>query len=56
MNVDERCFYSPETSFKQEMTFNPSISIYRLSPAISGTYDATQITGESVLILELEHD
>ena len=56
VNVDERVFYSPETSFRQEMNYNPPISIQRLSPAISRTYDATQITGESVMILELEHD
>lgn len=56
VNVDERVFYSSETSFRQEMNYNPPISIQRLSPAISRTYDATQITGESVMILELEHD
>ena len=56
VKVDERVFYSPETSFRQEMVYNPPISTQRLSPAISRTYDATQITGESVLILELKHD
>ena len=56
VNVDERVFYSPETAFAQEMNYNPPISIQRLSVNISRNYDATQITGESVLILELEHD
>ena len=49
-------FYSPETSFSQEMTFNPPINIHKPSPAISRTYDAKPVTGKSVLILELEHD
>ena len=56
VNVDERVFYSPETAFAQEMNYNPPISIQRLSVNISRNYDSTQITGESVLILELEHD
>ena len=56
VNVDERVFYSPETAFSQEMHYNPPIAIQRLSVNISRNYDATQITGESVLILELEHD
>jgi hypothetical protein len=38
------------------MEYNPPISIQRLSVSISRNYDATQLTGESVLILELEHD
>ena len=56
VNVDERVFYSPETAFQQVMNYNPPISIQRLSVNISRNYDATQITGESVMILELEHD
>ena len=56
VNVDERVFFSPETAFAQEMNYTPPISIQRLSVNISRNYDATQITGESVLILELEHD
>ena len=56
VNVDERCFYSPETAFSQEMNYTPPISIQRLSVSISRNYDATPLTGESVLILELEHD
>ena len=56
VNVDERVFYSPETAFEQVMNYNPPISIQRLSVNISRNYDASQITGESVMILELEHD
>jgi len=56
VNVDERVFFSPETAFQQVLNYNPPISIQRLSVNISRNYDASQITGESVMILELEHD
>ena len=56
VNVDERVFFSPETAFEQVLNYNPPISIQRLSVNISRNYDASQITGESVMILELEHD
>jgi hypothetical protein len=56
VNVDERAFYSPETSFRQEMHYNPPISLHRLSIEISRNYDATQVTHDSVLVFEVEHD
>ena len=56
VNVDERAFYSPETSFRQEMHYNPPISLHRLSISISRNYDATQVTHDSVLVFEVEHD
>ena len=56
VNVDERCFYSPETSFRQEMEYSPPTSIQKLTVNISRNFGATQVTGESVFILELEHD
>lgn len=56
VNVDERAFYSPETSFNQTLEYNPPIEIHRLTIEITRNYDATQITGDSVLVFEVEHD
>ena len=35
VNVDERVFWSPKTSFKQEMEYTPAISLQRLSVIIT---------------------